>query len=371
MGKSALKPPIPDGRPKTQGERPSPLQPSGSTWGSADVSTTAATPLGVLFRPQAIIATILVGEAFAVVLALSPAHSPDRLVHFGLASLAIQWVAMGTLAVLHVLRKHLARLPAARLAWVALGSFISISVLVAWGAVLLAELAVPLPEARTSFLLRWGCIALVVGLLALLTYRNYWNARQLAVRTKQLELESLRARIRPHFLFNTLNTSAALVHARPDEAERVLLDLADLFRAALRGPERVPLAKEVELTRRYLEIESFRFGPRLRVAWSLPDPLPDANVPALSLQPLAENAIRHGIEHMPGGGNIDIRLRHASGWITIEVENDMPADGNRATDGHRIGLNSARERVRALSAGRLVNGRHLARLTIPEDVPAA
>ena len=80
---------------------------------------------------------------------------------------------------------------------------------------------------------------------------------------------------------------------------------------------------------------------------------------------------------MPGGGNIDIRLRHASGWITIEVENDMPADGNRATDGHRIGLNSARERVRALSAGRgdvetrLVNGRHLARLTIPEDVPAA
>ena len=132
------------------------------------MSTTAATPLGVLFRPQAIIATILVGEAFAVVLALSPAHSPDRLVHFGLASLAIQWVAMGTLAVLHVLRKHLARLPAARLAWVALGSFISISVLVAWGAVLLAELAVPLPEARTSFLLRWGCIALVVGLLALL-----------------------------------------------------------------------------------------------------------------------------------------------------------------------------------------------------------
>ncbi|MEN9403438.1 MAG: hypothetical protein RL091_2141, partial [Verrucomicrobiota bacterium] len=112
MGKSALKPSIPDGRPKTQGERPSPLQPSGSTWGSADVSTTAATPLGVLFRPQAIIATILVGEAFAVVLALSPAHSPDRLVHFGLASLAIQWVAMGTLAVLHVLRKHLARLPA-------------------------------------------------------------------------------------------------------------------------------------------------------------------------------------------------------------------------------------------------------------------
>ena len=115
---------------------------------------------------------------------------------------------------------------AARLAWVALGSFISISVLVAWGAVLLAELAVPLPEARTSFLLRWGCIALVVGLLALLTYRNYWNARQLAVRTKQLELESLRARIRPHFLFNTLNTAVTLVRVDPARAAAVLGDLS-------------------------------------------------------------------------------------------------------------------------------------------------
>jgi two-component system sensor histidine kinase AlgZ len=326
-----------------------------------------------MFRTPALVTVVLTGEALALLLALAPGQPGDRLVVFGLASLAIQWISVGTLCALYLLRHALARAPRSLLAWTSLGILLAMTLLVgmaAWGMLAQAD---DTAQHRWGFLLRMLAIAFVVGLLALLTYRNYWNARQLAVRTKQLELESLRARIRPHFLFNTLNTSAALVHARPDEAERVLLDLADLFRAALRGPERVPLAKEVELTRRYLEIESFRFGPRLRVAWSLPDPLPDADVPALSLQPLAENAIRHGIERLPAGGSVDIRLRHESGWITIEVENDMPVDGSRGAEGHSIGLNSARERVRALSAGRgdvetrMENGRHLALLTIPAD----
>ena len=214
-------------------------------------------------------------------------------------------------------------------------------------------------------------IAGVVGLLALLTYRNHWSAQQLTIRTKQLELESLRARIRPHFLFNTLNTGAALVHARPDAAERVLLDLADLFRAALRGPELVSLAQEIELTQRYLDIEALRLGPRLRLTWHLPDPLPNVRVPALSLQPLAENAIRHGIERLPAGGAIDIRLESEADGIRIEITNDMPTDGTQAAEGHRIGLNSARERVRALGGGRSdvqtrqADGRHIATVHLP------
>lgn len=106
-----------------------------------------------------------------------------------------------------------------------------------------------------NFVLRILALAVVVGLIGLLTYQNYWRSRQLAVRAKQLELEALQARIRPHFLFNTLNTGAALVHAQPDAAERVLLDLADLFRSALRGPQLIPLAEELALAHRYLEIE--------------------------------------------------------------------------------------------------------------------
>jgi len=339
----------------------------------SNVPSTPATPaLDALWRPTALLAVVLAGEALALVMALAPGNSGDWLVNFGLASLGVQWVSLGTLCALFLLRRVLRHLPAMQLAWTSLTLLMGMTLLVAMAAWNILTLGIESEHGQLPFVTRILALAMVVGLLALLIYRNYAQARQLAVRTKQLELESLRARIRPHFLFNTLNTSAALVHARPDEAERVLLDLADLFRAALRGPESVPLAKEIELTRRYLEIEALRFGPRLRVAWSLPDVLPDVDVPALSLQPLAENAIRHGIERLPGGGSIDIRLLHHAGWISIEVANDMPTDGSRATEGHRIGLNSARERVRALSDGRgdvetrLVDGRHVALLKIPE-----
>src|SRR5690606_7067259 len=174
-------------------------------------------------------------------------------------------------------------------AWVCLGLLLGMTLLVSLAARGLLGLTTgPMETAGADFVLRMLAVALVVGLIGLLTYRNYWAAHRLAIRTKQLELEALQARIRPHFLFNTLNTGAALVRARPDEAERLLLDLADLFRAALRGPELVPLADELELTRRYLEIEGLRLGQRLRVHWELPEPLPQAMVPALSMQPLAE-----------------------------------------------------------------------------------
>ena len=338
-----------------------------------NLETADSTPLDALWRPTALMAVVLAGEALALILALAPGSDGDWLVRFGLSSLGIQWIALGTLCALYLARRPLARLPAQWIAWACLIILLAMTLLVsaaAWGIVGMTS---SIEHGRVTFMARMMALSMVVGLLALLIYQNYWHARQLAVRTKQLELESLRARIRPHFLFNTLNTSAALVHARPDEAERVLLDLADLFRAALRGPERVPLAKEIDLTRRYLEIEALRFGSRLRVTWSLPASLPDADVPALSLQPLAENAIRHGIERLPGGGRVDIRLRQEAGWISIEVENDMPTDGSRAAEGHNIGLNSARERVRALSDGRgdvetrQIEGRHLALLRIPSS----
>lgn len=331
----------------------------------------SSNPLETLWRPTALITVMLAGEALALVLALAPAGSDDRLVRFGLASLGIQWIALGTLAVLYLFRRWLGKLPAQVAAWVCLGLLLAMTAVIASAAWWMLEMSLDPASSGGLFVARLLAMALVVGLLALVAFQNYARARHLLVRAKQLELEALQARIRPHFLFNTLNTGAALVHARPDEAERVLLDLADLFRAALRGPELIPLAEEIELTRRYLEIESLRFGPRLQVRWDLPEHLPDANVPSLSLQPLAENAIRHGIERLPGGGSVDIRLEHVPGWVRIHVENDMPADGSSATQGHRIGLNSARERVRAFSEGRgdvetrLVDGRHIATMTLP------
>lgn len=334
------------------------------------MASIAPSPLESLWKPTALMALVLAGEALALILSLVPNQGGARLVAFGLASLGVQWITLGTLALLYLLRRLLSPLSPTALAWVCLATLLSVTWLVTATASWLFNQPIDPVLDQTGFVLRMCAIALVVGLLTLIAFQNYAQAKYLAIRTKQLELESLRARIRPHFLFNTLNTSAALMHARPDEAERVLLDLADLFRAALRGPERITLEKEIELTRRYLEIESLRFGRRLRLTWSLPETLPEVHLPALSLQPLAENAIRHGVERLPAGGRIDIRLRCADGWIRIDIENDMPTDGSQAS-GYGIGLNSAHERISALSGGRggvetrLEAGRHIATLRIP------
>lgn len=326
-------------------------------------------PLDALWRPAALMAVVLAGEALALIMALSPAQSESRLVSFGLASLAIQWVALGTLAALYLLRRALRRLSAMQLAWACLSLLLGMTLLlalVAWNVVMPGEAA---EEDALSFVARTLALALVVGLAGLLAYRNYWHARQLAVRTKQLELDALQARIRPHFLFNTLNTGAALVHARPADAERVLLDLADLFRSALRGARSIALAEELSLARRYLEIESLRFGERLQVAWDLPPVIPEVEVPSLSIQPLVENAIRHGIERRPAGGRIEIAIRSLPGYTEVTVANDLPGVGG-GSRGHAVGLASSRERMRALGGhgdveARLVDGRHVATMRIP------
>ncbi len=327
-------------------------------------------PLAALWRPPALMGVILGGEAVAAILALAPAHADDRLVQFGLASLGVQWVALGTLCALFLLRRQIGRLPPLRMAWVCLALFLGMSLLVAAGAWSVLSMSGAADSTRQAFMLRMLGLALVVGLIGLLTYQNYWRSRQLAVRAKQLELEALQARIRPHFLFNTLNTGAALVHARPDEAERVLLDLADLFRSALRGPQLIPLAEELALTHRYLEIEALRFGPRLRLAWNVPDVLPDTLVPSLSIQPLAENAIRHGIERLADGGCVDVSVRIGLHEVDIIIGNDLPALAGRS-EGHAVGLASARERVMAMTDHRgrvdagVEDGRFVARVRLP------
>jgi len=310
-------------------------------------------PLDALWQAPAMVSVVLVGECVALVLALVPGGQGDRWVYFGLASLMIQWIVLLSVGGLWVLRRSLALWPPQRVAWLALVLMLINTWTVAGVTWLVLHESWPMDRQDWwTFMLRLTAIALAVGLLGLAAFQNHWQARRLALRAKEAELEALQARIRPHFLFNTLNTGAALVHARPGAAERLLLDLADLFRAALSGPREIALADELSLARRYLEIESLRFGERLRVHWRLPDELPDVLVPTLSIQPLVENAIRHGVEPSVTGGTIDIDVDVDTARVQIIIANDLPRSGAIATSGHSVGLASARARIRAPSLER-------------------
>ena len=160
-------------------------------------------------------------------------------------------------------------------------------------------------------------------------------------------LAELQSRIQPHFLFNTLNTALTLVRIDPPRAEGVLEDLAELFRVALtEGGDAVTLADEVELARRYLAIEQTRFGSRLSVEWSLEEAAGAARVPPLLLQPLMENAVRHGVEPSTEGGTIRIRTRVRHGRAVLSIANTMPKTQGRP--GHGIALKNVRERLRLM-----------------------
>ena len=163
-------------------------------------------------------------------------------------------------------------------------------------------------------------------------------------------LTELQSRIRPHFLFNTLNTAIALVQVDPPRAERVLEDLAELFRQALAAPQgRSTLADEIALSRRYLDIEQLRFGERLQVRWQL-DPAADATVlPPLILQPLVENAVRHGVEPSAEGGWVSVQTQAQAGHLVLTVRNSVPQQGALPfAPGHGMALRNVRQRLQLM-----------------------
>lgn len=199
-----------------------------------------------------------------------------------------------------------------------------------------------------------------------------WRERARLPASTAARLADLQTRIRPHFLFNTLNTAITLVQHDPRRAEEVLEDLAELFRATLSGLDQpTTLAQEIELSRRYLSIEQLRFGARLTVRWDLDDAASGARLPPLALQPLIENAVRHGVEPAPRGGVIEVRTRRRRDRVLVSVTNTVPVDG-AGRPGHGIGLASVRERLRLMHdleadfhSGIIEDGRWRVSLSVP------
>jgi two-component system sensor histidine kinase AlgZ len=177
----------------------------------------------------------------------------------------------------------------------------------------------------------------------------YFRLRQLALSPAlhHARLQALRARIRPHFLFNTLNAVLAIVRSQPRRAEEALEDLSDLFRMAMEdAADRVPLRRELELARRYLALEQLRLGERLQLDWRVQADVESALIPPLLLQPVLENAIYHGIERLPQGGTVTISIGRSHRDLTLEISNPHP--GTTGSSGHRLALDNIRERLALL-----------------------
>ncbi len=175
------------------------------------------------------------------------------------------------------------------------------------------------------------------------------RARLLQPAATTARLAELQSRIRPHFLFNTLNSAIALVRIDPARAEAVLEDLCELFRAALAegaSQSAATLHEEVELARRYLAIEQIRFGKRLQVRWEIEPATEGALLPPLLLQPLVENAVKHGIEPAALGGMVKIRARVRLGQVEILVANTVPLEAS--VPGHGMALRNVQERLRLM-----------------------
>jgi two-component system sensor histidine kinase AlgZ len=160
-------------------------------------------------------------------------------------------------------------------------------------------------------------------------------------------LAELQSRIRPHFLFNTLNSAIALVRAEPAKAEALLEDLSDLFRHALMDQSTaVTLADEITLARRYLAIEQVRFGERLNVEWSLDPAAEKAKLPPLLLQPLVENAVRHGVEPSATGAALRISTQRRGSTVVVKITNTVPA--GQGSEGHGLALRNVQDRLTLL-----------------------
>ena len=310
-------------------------------------------------QPRAVFLLVLLGLllSFLLALAAQPGFS-DFWNALGLTALMIESIVLASCLLLCACRKILARLPAA----VAFGViFLVIQILAVGFSWLAARFFLPFETlgsglANADWILRNLLISLIASLVFMryLILHRQW---QVQVRAEaDARLDALQARIRPHFLFNTLNTIASLIRTRPDDAEQAVLDLADLLRTGLRTNSEHTLAEELELVRGYLRIESQRLGDRLRIDWQVEDSLPfEQNVPALLVQPLVENAVVHGISKLSDGGRLKITARadRSNRWC-LRVENPWPgpdesgpAKNSRrdSQESNRMALDNIRQRL--------------------------
>ncbi|SEQ73281.1 two-component system, LytT family, sensor histidine kinase AlgZ [Pseudomonas sp. NFACC02] len=303
-----------------------------------------------LCLPQALLVLVVLAELLVLVLVLiEPMHPGFDWVRLALISLFVQWIVLLSAALLCGLRPWLARLNAGLAG--ALGCLLVVAVTLVCTAVTdYCQLVGTPPDGVVERYLRYSLIALIMSALMLRYFylQSQWRKQQQA--ELRARIESLQARIRPHFLFNTLNSIASLVTSDPGKAEQAVLDLSDLFRASLgTSASLTTWCEELALAKRYLSIEQYRLGERLQLDWdvsAIPDDLP---IPQLTLQPLLENALIYGIAPRVEGGVVRVEADYERGVFILRVSNPYDEVAHRQTSsGTQQALANIGARITAL-----------------------
>lgn len=303
-----------------------------------------------LCTPQAILRVMLGAEVLALILALSGSSLTymDSLVRLALTSLFVQWVVLGSTLVVCLSSKKIRKLSMLHIRIVVSSIVVAFTI----GASILAIMADSYQKVGvihywdTPFILRNAVIALLLILMALHYFYVQSQITELLKADSSAKYDALQSRMRPHFLFNSLNTIAQLIYVDQAKAEDALLDLADIFRSTLDTKPRVSLGEELDITLRYLRMEGLRLGKRrLNVVWDMDrNTLPfNMDIPPLLLQPLVENAIYHGIQPRKDGGTLGISLYDAGDKLDVVVSNPIPPEG---TNSHQKGNHIAQENLK-------------------------
>jgi two-component system sensor histidine kinase AlgZ len=292
---------------------------------------------------------LLVAELVAIVLTLA-AHTPEGqfLLQLSKTSFFVLWNALLGTALMCQLSTWLERAGKTR-------AFVFAFFILVIMSLAIAELAWQLPlrlagvaivdSAHGDFLLRTFAISSICIALAMryLYVSSEW--RRSIVLEAQARISALQALIRPHFLFNSMNTIASLTRTDPRQAEEAVEDLSDLLRASLSSTRnQTTLKEELEIAAIYQRIEKLRLGDRLKLQWDIAELPMRARIPSLTIQPLIENAIYHGIELLPNGGEVTVRGRRDGRQLEISVSNPVAPGKSSGKDGNKMAMSNIRQR---------------------------
>ena len=274
----------------------------------------------------------LLVELFAMVLAVAPADASGFWNRLALISLFAQWIALVNAALLCILRKWLNQLSIPLNASISFTLMMSVSLFFSLTVIYFGHYIGLYTFVSNDWLMYFLFRNLVISaviyavVLRYLYIQHKWLLNTQA--QSHAQIQALKARIRPHFLFNSMNTIACLISIDAKKAEKAVEDLSDLFRASLKEKTSHSLGDEIALIRSYIDIEYLRLGDRLQVEWNEENVPESMEIPALCLQPIVENAIYHGIEPIPEGGIIKIKTHIENNLLCLSVSNPISTHGS-------------------------------------------